>query len=242
MGADKRNHKSDHYIANRNVCCSIASFTAVYGVSSIFTTTCMSYIASQITTLEKYFGFNSSQTGFLLACNDIGFLMATLVISHLANRVHIPRALAITTMLFGIAAIVCSMSYFASLTVINIQTSFTDEESNKTIQFEDNNVHLCDIFGNTSSLNCSIESHEESVEDKQLMTNLQVGIPTPFTSIALVILDIGMIVQGIARSPRTAFLTVYIEDNGERSKSALYFGIFVFSHASCSIVLLQTVD
>ena len=40
-----------------------------------------------MTTLERHFGFNSTQTGLIMAANDVGFLVVVLFISYIAAKV-----------------------------------------------------------------------------------------------------------------------------------------------------------
>lgn len=100
----------------------VGTFVGVYSLSGIVTSILNVYIASQISAIEKQFGLSSSQSGFLLSCNDIGFLFTTLFASYLTRRVHIPRVLLLSAMLYGIAGIICSMPYFVSKGFIEEQT------------------------------------------------------------------------------------------------------------------------
>ena len=40
-----------------------------------------------MTTLERHFGFNSAQTGLIMAANDVGFLVVVLFVSYIAAKV-----------------------------------------------------------------------------------------------------------------------------------------------------------
>jgi hypothetical protein len=51
-----------------------------------------------------------------------------------------------------------------------------------------------------------------------------VGVASSFTTVAMAIIAIGMILQGIAKSPRQAFITIYIDNNVDKTKTAVYVG------------------
>ena len=89
-------------------------FTIFYCPTALLTSGLSVYISSQVTTLEKQFGFSSSESGFLLSCNDIGYLLTTLIASFIARKVHIPRSMSLSTIFYGISGIVCSFAFFLS--------------------------------------------------------------------------------------------------------------------------------
>lgn len=43
----------------------------------------------KVTTLERHFGFSSSETGLIMAANDVGFLIVILFVSHAATKVSL---------------------------------------------------------------------------------------------------------------------------------------------------------
>ena len=67
--------------------------TTALSLAALSTSTLSTYIGSQITTLERQFGFSSSVSGILLGCNDFGYLLTTLPMAYVARRVHIPLSL-----------------------------------------------------------------------------------------------------------------------------------------------------
>ncbi|KAL8623212.1 hypothetical protein ACOMHN_066186 [Nucella lapillus] len=96
-------------------CAHINCVTLALCLAGLSTSTLSIYINSQITTLERQFGFSSSVSGILLSCNDIGYLLTTLFMSYLARRVHILRAISFSTLLFGLSGLLCTFPFFASL-------------------------------------------------------------------------------------------------------------------------------
>ena len=67
-------------------CGNITTYSAFYGLTVLVTNALNVYVSSQITTLEKQFDFSSSQSGFILSCNDIGFILTVLFVSHFGIR------------------------------------------------------------------------------------------------------------------------------------------------------------
>ena len=67
-------------------CGNTMSYSVCYGLTMLVTNALSVYISSQITTLEKQFHLSSSQSGFILSCNDIGFISTVLFMSHFGIR------------------------------------------------------------------------------------------------------------------------------------------------------------
>ena len=67
-------------------CANITCYSISYGLTVLMTNALGIYISSQITTLEKQFNLSSSQSGFILSCNDIGFIITVLFVSHFGIR------------------------------------------------------------------------------------------------------------------------------------------------------------
>ncbi|GFS18181.1 solute carrier organic anion transporter family member [Elysia marginata] len=93
-------------------CARIESFTGLYSVAALITSTLNVYVNSQITTLERQFGFSSTQTGLIMAANDVGFLVCVLFLSYSASKFHIPRSLGIACFIFGFSGLACSLPFF----------------------------------------------------------------------------------------------------------------------------------
>jgi len=195
-------------------CATIFCFTAFYCFSSLTTSTLQIYISSQITTLERQFGFTSLQSGMLLSCNDAGYLLVTLFVSYQATRTHIPRGLGVSTILYGLGGIVCSFAYF----LMPGKDVLSDVKNTSHFQqkMETSDLHLCNPTDNSTSYLDQQCQQEGSV----------VGSPTSFTLVAMFILAFGMILQGIGKSPRMPFVSYYIDENVEKRKTSMYLGKF----------------
>ncbi|XP_061168483.1 solute carrier organic anion transporter family member 2B1-like [Saccostrea echinata] len=195
-------------------CARVGVFVALYSPASLFTSAISVYMSSQITTLEKQFGFSSAQSGFLMSCNDIGFLLTTIFIAHLARNVHIPRSLFYSTFLFGLSGIFCSLAYFLAPDNHNEENMVSNSSSAKTDLFKNFHHQLCSQVNDTPSESCG---------PKMVKT----GAPTEFTTIAIVIIAVGMMVQGFGKAPRQPYIVTYIDDNAPKRKTACYIGIIM---------------
>ncbi|CAC5401486.1 SLCO3A [Mytilus coruscus] len=203
-------------------CATMKIFTVFYSISALMTSTISVYIASQITTIEKQFGFTSSQSGLLMSCNDIGYLAVTLFISFFAEKLHAPRVLSFSTLLFGAAGIICAIPYFISPMY---SKSFLTKTSNVSrngdfLSKMMSSGQLCEASStfaqSNSNMSCSSKSD----------THTSVGVANDFTSVAMAIIAIGMILQGIGKSPRQAFITTYIDNNVKKTQTAIYVEFF----------------
>ena len=201
-------------------CASVKVFTMFYSITALMTSTLSVYVASQITTLEKQFGFTSTQSGFLMSCNDIGYLSITLIASYFAEKVHVPRFLSLCTALIGLAGIICAIPYFVSPMYSNIKIANPTANSSALsydVMIIASSGQLCQrstMLNESHSQRCSSTSSEQST----------VGVASSFTTVAMAIIAIGMILQGIAKSPRQAFITIYIDNNVDKTKTAVYVG------------------
>ena len=208
------------HLQSLQCCATILCFTGFCSLSSLTTSTLVTYISSQITTLERQFGFTSSQSGILLSCNDAGFLLVTLFISYRAKQAHIPRALGAFTILFGMGGILCSFAYF----LMPGKDVFSDVKNISNIRqnLETPDLHLCNPTDNSTSYLDQQCQQESAV----------VGSPTSFTLVAMFIIAFGMILQGIGKSPRMPFVSYYIDENVDKRKTSVYLGKSLVSYSS----------
>jgi MFS family permease len=157
----------------------------------------------------KTIGLTSTQSGFLMSCNDIGFLLTTIFVAHLARSVHIPRSLFISTFFFGISGIFCSLAYFLAPETPNEQTPSINTSSSRPVW--NAGQQLCSSVNDTVSEKCDVRM-------------AKVGAPTEFTTVAIIIIAIGMLFQGFGKAPRQPYIITYIDDNVPKRKTACYMG------------------
>ncbi|GAB1600557.1 hypothetical protein Ahia01_000333700 [Argonauta hians] len=193
-------------------CANLSCFTASYSFAALLTQTLSAYLTSQITSIEKQFGFNSAQIGIILSGNDIGFLTIVLFVSHFARRTHIPRFLGASTFLFGLSGLICSLIYF-----INHKPKLVTKETFNFINGSSYpaEIDLCNSTSNSNSstMNCLGKSDENFSNQ---------------THKAFILFMLGMMIQGIAKSPRSSLITAFIDNNvKDKTKTGAYMGIIV---------------
>lgn len=203
----------------------IYCFVLMYSFAALSTSTLSSYITSQITALERQFGFSSAESGFLLACNDIGFLVTVLFVSYYLRNSHAPRFLSFLTFLFGISGLICALPYFLGSESIQSQRKMPKE-------LLDNN----DLTTNSSVSDYNMDyeymcwiqtgTKEDTIGDKDAVkNNPEYHIRHWTNTLALVILAIGMVIQGAAKSGRSPLITSYIDNNVKKTKTGKFVGI-----------------
>ena len=173
------------------------------------------YIVSQITTIEKQFGLSSSQTGYLLACNEIGYCVMILFASHFARKVHIPRVLCVSAIFYGVSGILCSIPHF--IYNYNTPTSKGHSQTNFSAMFSmDSKLCSNDTLQQNSSLNASGGVLASVNKGKQTIEETR--------SIAMAFIGIGMLLQGFGKAPRYPLLATYIDDNTNKQETGFYMG------------------
>ncbi|KAL3856589.1 hypothetical protein ACJMK2_011324 [Sinanodonta woodiana] len=186
----------------------------------------------RVTTLEKQFGLSSSQTGFLLSCNDIGYLSTTLFASYLARRVHIPRILFASTVFYGVAGIVASTAYFVSKGSLrrNIRSSSSLELFNISLNnsYGSTNRFQYDITNPENGMNllpfpvpmCSSDPMNSGLNCTENIGKFSIGLPNDHGPYS-----VGMLLQGVGKAPRYPLIASYIDDNVKQTKTPMYVGI-----------------
>ncbi|XP_050389579.2 solute carrier organic anion transporter family member 2A1 [Patella vulgata] len=188
-------------------------FTGVFSICSLLTSTLIVYVNSQVTTLERQFGFSSSETGLILAANDIGFLVSTLFVGYLAPKVHIPRWLSMAVILFGISGITCSIPHF----LFGVDSILTIRNDDVTSVRRMPTGQMCTTNNQTE---CSVDSSGIDVPPS-------FGISGTKARTSLWIIVIGMILQGFAKGPKHTFIVCYMDNNTEKAKTGFLLGIVI---------------
>ncbi|CAL1537422.1 unnamed protein product [Lymnaea stagnalis] len=191
----------------------VGCFTAAYSMTGIVTSALNIYMNSQITTLEKHFNMSSSVSGVLMSCNDFGFLVTTLIISYYTRRVHVPRALGFSTIMYGISGLLCTIAFFGS----RIEISSSDLRPNVSLVQDKLFAQMC---SGVKQLNGTCDEISNRVGTPDFVSD-------SWKFIAICILAVGMILQGVAKSPRQPFVGTYIDDNTPKSKTSMYLGIMI---------------
>uniref|UniRef100_A0A0B7BPZ4 Solute carrier organic anion transporter family member n=2 Tax=Arion vulgaris TaxID=1028688 RepID=A0A0B7BPZ4_9EUPU len=199
----------------------IGCFTAFYSMAALMTSTLSSYVNSQVTTLERQFGFTSSQTGIILAANDIGYLACVLIVGYMASRIHIPRSLGIATITYGISGIACSLPHFLFGANVNFDPTaeITNDNASLAGLSKQAAVYgaLCDTSNNSQSY-CEIAAAHKAAKSTLLA-------PEQIATASLAIIVIGMALQGFGKAPRSSFTVTYVDDNTAKVNTGFYVGI-----------------
>ncbi|XP_025100117.1 solute carrier organic anion transporter family member 2A1-like [Pomacea canaliculata] len=211
-------------------CARIGCFTLLVSLITLTTSTLNTYLSSQVTTLERQFGLSSSISGMILSCNELGYLLTILPFSHLARRLHVPRALAVTTLVFGLAGLVCTIPFLASRnSLLAVTWSLKDLNASQSDVSSSYIVPLCadDSLERSRDDNLSLTSNMSYGRDSCIAehSRKKAAVSEDWKGLAVAFLTIGMILQGCAKSPRTVFTGVYIDDNGLKTESSLHIGI-----------------
>ncbi|KAH9488243.1 hypothetical protein Btru_063899 [Bulinus truncatus] len=192
-----------------NICC----FTVFYSIAALLTSTLTVYVSSQVTTLERQFGFTAKQTGLIMAANDIGFLVCVLFISYSSAKLHIPKSLGIATITFGVSGLSCALPHF-------IFGARADPEAGRAGASNDTRERsslfgaLCD---NSTPSSCDPELHNAASS----------WVSTHVSTVSLVIIVIGMMLQGFGKAPRVSLVVTYVDNNTKRTNTGLFMGIIV---------------
>lgn len=182
-------------------CARMGCFVFAYSACGLMTSILSLYIVSQITTIEKQYGLSSAQSGFLLSCNDIGYLLTTLFASYFARRIHIPRTLWLCVVLYGVAGIVCSLPFFISKDFVFQQSAqLSDKLSSRK---PDGNASLFSFTISRKSPMCNTEkygsagtgyaviSNTTDCDAQGSETSFGVGEPNKYTKLAMTFIAIG---------------------------------------------------
>ncbi|KAJ8322349.1 hypothetical protein KUTeg_000820 [Tegillarca granosa] len=185
----------------------ILSFSLTFGLCTLCTQALTLYISSQITTLEKQYNLSSSESGIILSCNDIGFILTVLIFSHFGKRFHIPRILGVSVAIFGISGILSSLAQFISWPDNADDSSILPKNSTT---FSNSKNVLCDQHSQAQT-NCTSISASGSKEAGFKWVVIYLGLC--------------MALQGVGKSPRSSLGTLYVDRNVDKTKTGLYLGI-----------------
>ncbi|KAK3087391.1 hypothetical protein FSP39_005301 [Pinctada imbricata] len=203
----------------------VNAFVGAYSFIGLISQTLSVYVNSQVPALEKQFGLNSAESGLVMSFNDIGFFTTVLFAASVVRFVHIPRFIYFCMLLYGLSGVLCSIPHFIAqgqglLDNFYIEST-TSVISNNTISKETKSDLLCDntrILKNiTDEMNCAADS------DSKFAQLISPSISIKKTALGLI--GIGMVLQGIGKSPRIAAFTLYVDDNVDRRKTGFYGGI-----------------
>ncbi|CAG5123502.1 unnamed protein product, partial [Candidula unifasciata] len=202
-------------------CAKIGVFSAFYSIAALVSSTLNSYVNSQVTTLEKQFGFNSHQSGIIMAANDMGYLVCVLFVGYVASRSHIPKSLGVATITFGLSGLICSLPHFLFGATVNANPAGDYDNVTATLEAARKQVatsgRMCDQLNNTYDF---CESGAASKSDlTKAVSQERIALASFY------IIVIGMAIQGFAKAPRLSFVVTFVDDNTAKANTGFYVGI-----------------
>ena len=72
------------------------------------------FVNVSISTLEKRFGFTSTETGVMSVGYDIAFCCVTMFLTYFAARAHRPRLVGIGIFILGVGAMIFCLPHFTT--------------------------------------------------------------------------------------------------------------------------------
>ena len=149
--------------------------------------------------MEKRFDWNSSQSGLVLATNDIGQLLYLLLLLYYGTHVHRPRLLAFSSLMYGVAAIAQSSPYF----IFGPQT--TPSQLPNIYQLNDTSrlQHQLLRHGYQSATTLSRTSHKEVATEAEIEFQ---------SKVSLAIFSVAGIFEGMGSAPYFSIVLAFVDD------------------------------
>lgn len=91
---------------------SVQAFVGVISAYILTYITMEMYLVAIISTLEKKYGFKSTQSGLLLSIRELASLSTVMLFSHLARNTHKPRFLAISGVIAALGGFFSAFPHF----------------------------------------------------------------------------------------------------------------------------------
>ncbi|XP_013387870.1 solute carrier organic anion transporter family member 5A1-like [Lingula anatina] len=181
-------------------CANVKMFTTNFALIMLTHSIIYTYLSSVITTIEKRFGLNSTQTGLLASVYEIGSIVSIIVGTYLLSRVHVPRYISIATVIAAIGALGMAVPHFAYGSGV---TEFVDNNSTQQTTFA-----LC---GNSSNSNSSCESSAIEI--------------TQESSMAFLMFILFQLLNALGFAPAYPLGVTYIDENVPNTQTAAYSSI-----------------
>lgn len=180
------------------------------------------YRNSVITTIEKRFEFSSMSIGILSGFLEIGSLITTLIISYFFSNSHIPKCVAVSSVVCALASFMYSLPQFIS-NPYN-PSSYKNTSNNKlfcsmnaTANYLENNIKM-ENFGKISS---PLDSFMEKLDIKSncLLKPSNFGV--------FLVFAIANFLIGSTSAPLYTLGTSYIDSHVHKDNSSIYLGKYL---------------
>jgi hypothetical protein len=189
------------------------------------------YFVSVITTLEKLFQIQSKTTGIIMSATEIGQIGSSLLLTYYGGQGHRPKWIAWGMVLFAVSSFTCSLPHFL---------------------FGKQLIHDNDVlFGGVASVvgspfgantsepiqpNICNSSYPAVIHNMTLSSSPVTRDASRVTPVVLAIFFTSLLGVGMGQTAVYTLGIPYIDDNVASRESPLYFGKFIQSKATRSIV------
>ncbi|GFS11734.1 solute carrier organic anion transporter family member [Elysia marginata] len=159
-------------------------------------------------------------TGLILSANDIGYLIAVMVGSYVGKQLHIPRALSVSAIIFGLSSVSMALG---KLTEVKAGLSIGQNASGLGTEEDSQQQYMCSATG-FSDGEFFFAANVTTLEDTP-SNDSDPGGSSPALPWAFWLMALCSVVGGIVKSYRVPLLTHYVESNvKDNSSSALLLG------------------
>lgn len=179
------------------------------------------YKNSVVTTIEKRFQFSSAVSGILSGFLEFGSLITTLLVSYFCSRSHIPKAIALSSIICAVGALLYALPHFTSdsYTIDNIAINQTAED--QLCQRQEDQ-----ILSTALSQKSGVEFFENTFQlDPNCLLKFQ-------NYSVFIILIIANILVGASSAPLYTLGTTYIDNHVTKENSSIYLGNFTSKFSS----------
>lgn len=179
------------------------------------------YRNSVITTIEKRFEFSSMSSGILSGILEIGSLITTLIMSYFFTNSHIPKCVAVSSVVCGLASIMYSLPHFLSDSQhFSLSSNQTIDKLlcmiNRSQNFDDNNVKMENMVKTSQTIDSILDKFD--IKSHCLLKPSNIG--------AFLIFSFANVLIGSTSAPLYTLGTSYIDSYVHKDNSSVYLGEF----------------
>lgn len=183
------------------------------------------YRNSVITTIEKRFEFSSVYSGILSGCLEIGSLVTTLFVSYFCANSHIPKCIALSSLMCSLGSFMYSLPHLLS-------GSYT---INKNVMNKTNSDLLCKII-RPLLLNLTAQTTDSNAHLSPYNADTTISLLNPFDLNSdcllkannigyFLILILANVLIGSSSAPLYTLGTAYIDNHVDKDNSSVYLGL-----------------
>ena len=189
-------------VKRRNPLHDIRVFVAAICVLVFMQMICHVYYVGVVRTLERRFGLQSKQTGFINSCNDIVTVFVVILVGYFGGRSHQPRVISVFSSIFAVGSLIFASPYF----LFPRRSSFVVSADNGTLSRE--TPLLCDPFRPASLSVCRESDRQEEAANQA----------------AYGVFIIAQLFVGFGGSASYVLGLSFIDENASKTKSPIYLG------------------